>query len=179
MRQVPRKRTKVIFPFKTTPIPHRVNSVSSATTPISRSLGRNNDDIMVITMDSIQQSLQSATISGHSGVPILFTEPPVIRDPLITDSSIIQDETVEDCVPLLAGANPDNPEFVGYSSAGVPRLETDDHADFLIESLQNAKYIPYDASRPWILYWCLTGLSLLGRSITQYRQRFSFILDAL
>ena len=122
-------------------------------------------------MEPILPSTSSpVAIPGHPGVPSLFTEPPPIRDELVTETSDQQDDTVEECLPLLAGAMPDKTEF-DYTPAGIPRLERADHVDFLRENLENAKFIPYDAARPWVVYWCLTGLSLLAYDVTQYRQR--------
>ena len=43
--------------------------------------------------------------------------------------------------------------------------------DFLSDEIQNAKYIAYDALRPWVIYWSLTGLSVLGEDLTQWRDR--------
>lgn len=104
-------------------------------------------------------------------VPALFTTPPPIRDDLITKSSTDQDETMEQCLPYLAGtADPDKTLF-DFSPAGVPRLEREEHVQFLRAAVQNARYIPYDAQRPWCVYWALTGLSLLGQDVSEYQQR--------
>ncbi|KAG8530915.1 uncharacterized protein KY384_004272 [Bacidia gigantensis] len=82
-----------------------------------------------------------------------------VKDELVTETSIRQDEVVEECLPLLA----DDP-------LSVPHLRRDDHTAFLKDRLHNATHIAYDASRPWILYWCLTGLCALGQDVTVYRQ---------
>lgn len=111
-------------------------------------------------------------ISGHEAVPSLFTSPPPIKDILVTETSIQQEEVVEDCIPLLAGAIPGKSLF-DFSSFGVPHLERAHHVRWLRSYIETANSMLYDASRPWIVYWCLTGLSLLGEDVQHYSQRFA------
>ena len=108
---------------------------------------------------------------GAPAVPALFTSPPPIRDELITTSSEDQDETVQQCLPYLAGIADPRTTFLDFSADGVARLEREDHVRFLTGALQHARYIAYDAQRPWCVYWALTGLSLLGEDLEEYRQR--------
>jgi protein farnesyltransferase subunit beta len=105
-------------------------------------------------------------------VPTLFTSFPAIRDDLVTTSSIIQDETVQNCLPYLAGRADPRKNLFDFSAHGVARLERDDHVRFLTDALQNARYMAYDAQRPWCVYWTLTGLSLLGEDAGPYQQRY-------
>ena len=166
-RTRPQSKVKVIFP-------HQVNQsrkrVATFIRPLVgtkiRSPSKNG-----AVMDSSSLADLSAGEPGHPGVPSLFTDPPPIRDNLVTETSIKQDAAVEECLPFLAGAIPGKTEF-DYTPAGVSRLERADHIDFLKDHLESARYMAYDASRPWVLYWCLTGLSLLGEDATPYRQRF-------
>ena len=104
-------------------------------------------------------------------VPALFTSPPPIRDDLITISSEDQDETVDRCLPYLAGIADPNKTLFDFTPRGVARLERDDHVVFLTDALQNATYMAYDAARPWCVYWALTGLTLLGVDVGKYHQR--------
>ena len=112
-------------------------------------------------------------------VPALFTSPPPIRDDLITKSSTDQDETVDQCLPYLVGIVDPEKTLVDFSPHGVARLEREDHVRFLKGALQNARYIPYDAQRPWCVYWALTGLSLLGEDVSEYQQRYALELGFL
>lgn len=100
-------------------------------------------------------------------VPPLFTAPPPIADPLATPSSTLQDATVKEVLPYLCGAA----GRLDYNARGVPRLSREKHAAFLRRNLGTlpAPYIGADASRPWILYWCLAGLALLGEDVGAYR----------
>ncbi|PHH86383.1 hypothetical protein CDD83_10322 [Cordyceps sp. RAO-2017] len=103
-------------------------------------------------------------------IPSLFTTRPAIRDALATESSQLQDETVDECLPFLAGEDEEH----GYRNAhGIPRLYRDRHISFLHKQLGTLPpmFKAADPSRPWIFYWCLAGLSLLGHDVAPYRSR--------
>lgn len=108
----------------------------------------------------------AAPAAREPHVPPLFTSPGPIRDPLATPSSELQDATVKQCLPYLCGAA----GRLDYNARGVPRLAREKHAAFLRKNLGAlpAPYIGADASRPWILYWCLAGLTLLGEDVSAY-----------
>lgn len=93
-------------------------------------------------------------------IPNLYTVWPPILDELETESSDVQYETVEECLPCL-------------SASSDPRLERDVHVRFLHRCLGTlpAKFVAYDPARPWLIYWVLTALSVLGEDIEQYRER--------
>lgn len=113
------------------------------------------------------------TTQDRPAVPDLFTSPPPIRDDLITETTILQDETVRECLPHLSGTVDLSKGPFDFNPRGVPPLEREKHTAFLHNVLRTlpAAYVGYDASRPWILYWALTGLYLLGNDISQYRER--------
>ena len=115
--------------------------------------------------DSIEE-LVSHSISALM-IPSLFTSPPLIQDLLETATSEIQDETVEVCRPFLTGED-DSSE---YNAHGVPSLDRHRHVKFLHISLGKlpGRFVGADASRPWFLYWCLHGLTILGEDISGYR----------
>lgn len=102
-----------------------------------------------------------------------FTQPPPIRDHLTTETSSAQQETVAECLPLLRGADDPSRSPFDFNEHGVPRLDRPGHVDFLHQSLEEypAAFVAVDASRPWMVYWALMGLYLLGEDITQYRDR--------
>ncbi|PBP25367.1 prenyltransferase and squalene oxidase [Diplocarpon rosae] len=102
-------------------------------------------------------------------VPDLFTQLPICRDLHTTESSQVQDETTKECLPFLAGLDP-NAE---YNDHGVPRLSRDRHIAFLHKTLGKLppRYVAADASRPWMFYWALTGLATLGEDVSDYRER--------
>ncbi|KAI9717149.1 MAG: hypothetical protein M1812_004897 [Candelaria pacifica] len=111
--------------------------------------------------------------SDRPQVPSLFTSLPPIRDSLQTETSKLQDSVAHECLPYLRGvADPKKSPF-DFNEYGVPSLEREKHIAFLHSSLGDlpAGFVGIDSSRPWMLYWALTGLSLLGEDISQYRER--------
>ena len=112
---------------------------------------------------------ESTTISqgpDDFSVPELFTSSPPIRDELVTETSLSQAETAEHCLSFHAGTTG---SLLDLNSHGVPRLNQEGHLRFLSNAIQNAKHIAYDALRPWVIYWSLTGLSVLGADLAEWR----------
>lgn len=111
--------------------------------------------------------------AGMSALPSSFTRSPAIKDDLATKTSIAQDETVSECLPYLKGIDdPANDPF-DYNEYGVLHLNREAHIEYLEDNLGDfpAGYVGIDASRPWIMYWGLMGLYLLGENVTGYRAR--------
>ena len=104
-------------------------------------------------------------------VPDLFTSPPPIKDTLVTETSTSQDETVDECLPFLAGQG--TRSLFDFNDDGIPTIEREKHIEYLHERLGGlpAGFVAYDAARPWLIYWTLTGLCLLGEDVDQYRSR--------
>jgi hypothetical protein len=106
-------------------------------------------------------------------IPDLFTRGPEIRDRLETKSSREQDKTAAEALSSLTGtAQAPDPSFEP-NSYGIPRLNRERHISFLHKQLGSlpAGAVFADASRPWLLYWSLMGLSVLGEDISQYKER--------
>jgi hypothetical protein len=64
------------------------------------------------------------------------------------------------------------PEDIG--ERGVPRLNRPRHTRFVRAALTARfphAFVGLDASRPWLLYWGLTALSVLGVDVTEHRGR--------
>ncbi|EYE99877.1 CAAX farnesyltransferase subunit beta RAM1 [Aspergillus ruber CBS 135680] len=124
-----------------------------------------------IASKSSTKTIMSTTAAVRPGVPALFTEPPVIHDPLTTETSELQEQTLEKCLPFLQGNQKSQRE--PFSRHGVPALGRDDHIGFLYDSLEEYPddFVALDASRPWMCYWALAGLSLLGEDVSKFRQR--------
>ena len=131
------------------------------------------DPVGLTLPDNLEQPnhQENRTINNDiDDLPIseLFTSLPPIRDPLVTATSLSQDETAEYCLPYHTGTSG---SLLDLNSQGIPRLNQEDHVRFLKYAIQNAKHIPYDALRPWVIYWSLTGLSVLGADLTEWRDR--------
>lgn len=98
----------------------------------------------------------------------LFTTFPLIRDLLCTKTSVDQDEVARACIKLYS-------EPLNFP----PHLNREAHIEFLEEGLGidedgyqlPPQFVALDASRPWILYWCLIGLYELGADLALYRER--------
>lgn len=92
-----------------------------------------------------------------------------IVDSFKTDSSEIQDETLEAVLPFLEG----NPNDFPLNEHGIPHLQKEKHIKFLKKALGDypPPFAMMDASRPWLVYWSLQGLSALGHDISEYRER--------
>ena len=114
----------------------------------------------------IQQHLSTLGIS--TTIPSLFISPPQIRDTLITESSQTQDATVKECEPFLAEPKGD------LNVHGISQLARAKHVKYLKMMLRGpypAAFVAVDASRPWMLYWTLAGLCLLGEDVEEFRER--------
>lgn len=100
-------------------------------------------------------------------IPSLFSSEPPISDFLETDSSALQKETVEEILPFLTG------EALKQRNAhGIPHLDRERHVKFLQKQLGRlpGAFMSADPSRPWLFYWCLAGMSLLGEDVGAYRE---------
>ena len=84
-----------------------------------------------------------------------------IRDDFETRSSELAEETAEKCLPLL-------------TVSSLPELAFEKHIHYLKAMLGRlpSGYAGLDASRPWILYWTLMALSLLGYDVSTYRASY-------
>ncbi|KAJ5669405.1 hypothetical protein N7462_010475 [Penicillium macrosclerotiorum] len=105
------------------------------------------------------------------GIPAVFTQPPPIRDPLVTETTDLQDATLAKCLAFLKGIHPS--QKGAFNACGVPALQRDDHVAYLYDSLEDypTGFVAMDASRPWMVYWALAGLTLLGEDPTRFRER--------
>lgn len=120
------------------------------------------------TAHPLGQGLPVRTATASPAIPSLFTSGPPIRDSLATDSSRLQDDTVDEVLPFLRGD-----EHADANAHGIPHLDRPRHVNFLHRQLGRlpGAYKSADPSRPWIFYWCLAGLSLLGEDPALYRDR--------
>ena len=118
-------------------------------------------------------SFKPAGMAAFPTIPSTFSAPPTIRDSLVTATSAAQDETVQECLPLILSAEGAAQDPFDFNQHGVPRLDRQQHVEFLNDALGDfpAQFVAADASRPWMVYWGLTGLNLLGDDVSVYRSR--------
>ena len=115
----------------------------------------------------------SAAKPGPFSLNDLLIQLPLIQDTLRTESSLLQDETTQECLPYLTSTHDTGNGPKNYNTYGLPCLERGEHVQYLQDSLEehSSRMTALDASRAWILYWALAGLSLLGEDITLYHDR--------
>lgn len=103
-------------------------------------------------------------------IPNLFCSPPPIKDDLITDSSTLQDDTVDECLPFLTNSTNIHAHVNAH---GIPHLDRARHVAFLHKQLGKLppQFVAADPSRPWFFYWCLAALAILGENVEEYRSR--------
>ncbi|KAF9890181.1 CAAX farnesyltransferase (FTase) subunit beta [Aspergillus nanangensis] len=161
-------RRKVRFPL--------TNQASTTGKPNCRSSSRNPQATDSTTKPRDHHLLKQTTTTmgepqAHPGVPALFTEPPAIQDTLITETTELQNDTINKCVPFLKGIH--SSQKGPWNQYGVPALTRDEHIGYLYDSLEEypAAFVSIDASRPWMSYWALAGLSLLGQGVRSFRSR--------
>lgn len=106
---------------------------------------------------------------------------PTIPKDLETETSEDQKETAEECLPFLLGTYvpKDGAWAFETNEYGLPRLERPKHVKYLKGALGRLPpgFAALDASRPWMLYWCLTGLSIMGEDVSIYRKKYATSLS--
>jgi protein farnesyltransferase subunit beta len=105
-------------------------------------------------------------------VPDLFTHLPPIKDELVTATSKIQDETIQECLPWLNLSHIELPQEL--NSHGLPVLLREKHVKFLkrFEHAYPAPFVAADPTRPWYVYWAMAGLSMLGEDTSYLKDRY-------
>lgn len=132
--------------------------------PISSTQSEAKDHSGVLGPTKVVMSAATASL-----VPDYFTTGPPILDALVTETSYLQNETIQECLPFLSGLQ----SGVSYNAQGVPHLDRTRHVQFIHRSLNPlpAPYVAADASRPWMFYWAMAALSMMGEDVTSYRVR--------
>jgi hypothetical protein len=124
-------------------------------------------------LPSAKASTMVATGAALYTIPLAFSTPPPIKDSLVTATSSAQDWNIQETLPFITATASSTKHPFEYNEYGVPRLDRLQHIDFLKAGLEDlpASFVSLDASRPWMVYWGLVGLYLLGEDVTQYRTR--------
>lgn len=163
----------VIFPkrpsVKSSSVPSSASSRAGASTGDSGTNRLRQTPRITASSPATQQAVCVPRPAFANMIPDLFTNLPVLRDLLRTDTSEKQDGTIQECLPYLKNIEPS----FAYNDRGVPHLDRKRHAEFLRKSLNTlpAAYVGADASRPWFLYWALNGLATLGEDVSEFRER--------
>lgn len=106
-------------------------------------------------------------------IPSYLTRPPPIADDLETRTTDLQNDTVEECVPLLNAINHPSSNPFNFDETGLPYLKKRAHIDFVCDGLDQlpAQFVAMDASRPWLMYWSLLSLYIMGQEVEEFRLR--------
>ncbi|OMP86445.1 Protein farnesyltransferase subunit beta [Diplodia seriata] len=100
--------------------------------------------------------------------PALYSTLPPLFDSLKTQSSEDQRDTVERILPFHA----ENPDSLKLNSHGIPHLLRQKHLEYAEDGLADypAQFVAMDASRPWIPYWSLFAVAILGGDTSEFRE---------
>ena len=106
-------------------------------------------------------------------IPAHLSSLPILKDSLTTATSSVQDLTVQECLPLITRRGESTRSPFDLNEKGVVTLDRSQHIEFLADALEEypAQFVGVDASRPWLVYWALMGLHLLGEDVTKFRAR--------
>ncbi len=115
----------------------------------------------------------AASKRTDSNIPSYFRQQPPLMDGLESETSVVQAETLKECVPLLNQVDEVRRSPLDFNEFGLPCLDKKRHAEFLHDNLDEfpAPFVGLDASRPWMVYWALLGLYLLGEDVSVFRSR--------
>lgn len=114
------------------------------------------------------------TFEPFMAIPPYLCQFPPLADELSTSTSQLQVQTIDECLPLLNAINDPSSNPFDFDESGLPNLKRSLHIDFLHDGLQQlpAAFVAMDASRPWLMYWSLLSLYLLGQDVKPFRQRY-------
>lgn len=101
-----------------------------------------------------------------SAYPSVFSLPrtPVPSDGVYTDTLLEQRETEERLADVLTDVPPALVPRDSSTAGGTTVLRKSEHGVFLASTFYRlpAPYVALDASRPWLMYWTVHSLDLLG-----------------
>lgn len=105
--------------------------------------------------------------------PHLCRWPPII-DQWSTQTSELQAQTIEECLPLLKAVNSPTSNPFDFDEHGLPFLHRQTHIEFVLNGLEPlpAPFVAMDASRPWLMYWSLLSLYIMGEDVAAFRSRY-------
>jgi hypothetical protein len=131
-----------------------------------RELSDSDDDVLYEDMGTVKYQHEANNIYYVNRISC------PIQDKLKTETSRVQDETLKVILPYLEG----NPNDFPLNIFGIPELQREEHVWFLKKALGSypAHFSVIDASRPWMVYWSLQGLTALGHDISEFQERYVY-----
>ncbi|PVH95073.1 terpenoid cyclases/Protein prenyltransferase [Periconia macrospinosa] len=127
------------------------------------------EELSSASEDDLYEDMGTATLEEQANITYLEKVRIPIHDSLTTETSEAQNETLEIILPYLEG----NPNDLPLNIFGIPELQRKKHIAFLQQALGDypGAFALLDASRPWLVYWSLQGLSAMGYDISEYQDR--------
>ena len=109
-------------------------------------------------------------------LPQFMCQQPPIMDKKSSATTGLQMETIGECLPLLTAINNQSSDPFDFDENGLPYLLRSEHIDFVKNGLQPlpSGFVALDASRPWLMYWSLLSLHVLGEDVTKYSDRYAW-----
>lgn len=84
-----------------------------------------------------------------------------------------QDEVVTTALQHLKAALDPSRDPFDFSPHGVLSLDRENHKNFLKDGLGEfpEQFVGIDSSRPWMVYWAIMALWVLGEDVSPYEER--------
>jgi protein farnesyltransferase subunit beta len=122
-----------------------------------------------IDSENEYEDMGTATVEEQANIAYLESVRIPIKEDLQTSTSKTQDETLQVILPFLEG----NPNDFPLNSHGIPTLQRSKHVPYLEDALDDypGAFAMMDASRPWIIYWAMQGLTALGEDVSEHQRR--------
>lgn len=123
-----------------------------------------------ITMEDTPEDKQ---FSSFEDIPSHLQVWPLVRDSMRGPTAELQDQTIEECLPLLQAIKDSASNPFDFDVDGFHILNKEAHITFIWDGLEHlpAQFVAMDASRPWLMYWSLMSLYILGEDVQSLSER--------
>jgi protein farnesyltransferase subunit beta len=120
-------------------------------------------------LGSEYEDMGTATAEEQAHIAYLESVRIPIKDSLVTQTSVVDEETAQVILPYLEG----NPNDFSLNAFGIPKLQRERHEKMLhfIIGDKPAGAAVLDAARPWLVYWSLQSMTALGIDVSGYQRR--------
>lgn len=129
---------------------------------VRMSSSRQSNPQLLALLASLQRNKNNKILTPMSTLPNIPIYRNLVGDTLETVTTVDQQETEEKCVSMFT---------TEPIASELQFLKKDQHIAFLRKTISKLPrgYVVLDASRPWIIYWALNPLVLLGDDISDLK----------